>query len=92
MEAMVREGGLGPSNHSLVTGAGSHTLPPEEQIELIIIIITNSTPQLTSLGQNSSLHVALDFPGILRLYVPAPSDLTAGSSARKHHERWSKRL
>ncbi len=46
MEAMVREGGLGPSNHSLVTGAGSHTLPPEKQIELIIIIITNSTTHI----------------------------------------------
>ncbi len=58
------EGELVPLDHSLVTGAGNHTPPPEEQI---IIILLSQIVQLTSLGQNSSLHVMLDFPGILIL-------------------------
>ncbi len=44
-EATVMEGELAPLDHSLVMGAGNHTLPPERK-NYYYIVITNSTTHI----------------------------------------------
>ena len=82
--ARERAGGHYHAGRSPTPVTGSHMLPPAAQGGKCNHVPTRAV-YLTSFGQNSSLQTALDCPGILRLYTPAPSDLAVGSSAQVHH-------